>query len=70
MKNEKSITFRVMEIDKRFFELYAKRRGFKNASSLAKVALFEYIRRRPDNNLYAEVQDMVEEDSTEKGDND
>ena len=26
---------------------YAKTRGFKNASNLSRVAVFEYIRRRP-----------------------
>ncbi len=46
--SKKSVTFTLESEElKHAFNLYAQSRGVKNVNALGKLALFEYIRRRP-----------------------
>lgn len=57
---KKPITFMADNQElKDAYNLYAKKRGFKNAAAMAQAAFFEYIRRRPWKNAPAVLHKAV-----------
>ena len=60
-----TIQFSVDPDEKEYFEAFAKKRGFRRASDMARFALHQYVTRYPVKGLVAVQPDSLRADSYE-----